>query len=93
MVTNTHIKLKTKKQYYGDKTVSNRFNRSLHNKLNEKLSKIREKQEISHREVIKKEKLENIQEDLEETPLMRNEEFEEFERKIEDINIKSDNDE
>lgn len=67
--------------------MSNRWNRTLHRRINQKQNQIEQKEQLKHSDWIKKEKLDEIQEELEETPLMRDEEFEKFERQIESINV------
>jgi len=70
--------------------MSNRWNQALHNKINQKKSELEQQQhreELNHEIVMKKEKLDEIQEEIEDTPLLNSEEeFEELERKIEAVN-------
>lgn len=66
--------------------MSNRWRQALYRKLDEKQNKIEEKEEITHSDVMAKEDIEGIRESLDDTPLLRDEEFERFEQKIEDIN-------
>jgi len=70
--------------------MSNRWNQALHNKINQKREKLEQqehREELNHEIVMRKEKLDELQEELEDTPLLNSdEEFEEFERKIENIN-------
>lgn len=74
--------------------MTNRWNQALHNKINKKRNELEEqehREELNHEIVMRKEKLDEIQEELEDTPLLNSdEEFEEFERKIEDINTEVD---
>jgi len=71
----------------GDNTkMSNRWRQALYRKLDEKQNKIEEKQELTHSDVMAKEDIKGIRESLDDTPLLRDEEFERFEQKIEDIN-------
>ena len=75
----------------GDKPqMTNRWNQALHNQINKKKSELEEqehREELNHEIVLKKERLDEIQDDLEGTPLLNSEEeFEEIERKIENIN-------
>ena len=66
--------------------MSNRWNQALHNQINKKKSELEEREEIKHETVLKKEKLDEIQEEIKDTPLLNSEEeFEEIERKIEEI--------
>lgn len=71
--------------------MTNRWNQALHNQINKKKSELEEHEELNHEVVMKEERLDEIQEELEGTPLLNSdEEFEEFERKIEDINTEVD---
>lgn len=69
----------------------NRWNQALHNKINQKREELEQNQhreELTHEIVLKKNRLDEIQEELEDTPLLNSEEeFEEFERKIENIEV------
>lgn len=71
--------------------MSNRWNQSLHRKINEKRENLKQKQhreEINHKIVQQVEELNRIQEQLEETPLLdSDEEFERFERRIESVEV------
>jgi len=75
----------------GDNLImSSRWNRALHNKINQKRNELEEqehREELNHEIVLKQEKLDEIQEKLEGTPLLNSEEeFEELEREIEAVN-------
>jgi len=69
--------------------MTNRWRQSLYNEINRKKSELEEqehREELNHEIVLKKERLEEIEEELEDTPLLNSEEeFENFERKIENI--------
>lgn len=71
--------------------MTNRWNQALHNKINEKRNKLENqeyREELTHDIVIKKEKLDELQEELEGTPLLNSEEeFERIERRIESIEV------
>jgi len=73
----------------GDNLMSNRWNQALHNKINQKRNELENqehREELNHEIVRKTERLDEIQEELEDTPLLNSEEeFEEFERKIEAV--------
>jgi len=70
--------------------MSNRWNQALHNKINKKKNQLEEqehREELNHEIVMKKEKLEELEEELEGTPLLNSEqEFERLEREIESVN-------
>jgi len=70
--------------------MTNRWKRGLQTQINQKKEKLQEKrieEEINHEVVLRIERLEQIERELEETPLLNSEEeFENFERKIENIN-------
>jgi len=70
--------------------MTNRWRQSLYRQINKKKNQLEEKQhreELNHETVMKKERLEELEEELAETPLLNSEaEFEEFERKIEAVN-------
>lgn len=69
--------------------MTNRWKRGLQTQINQKKEKLQEKrieEEINHEVVMRIERLEQIERELEETPLLNSEEeFENFERKIENI--------
>jgi len=70
--------------------MTNRWNQALHNKINQKREKLENqehREELNHEIVRKTERLDEIQEKIEDTPLLNSaEEFEELERKIEAVN-------
>ena len=70
--------------------MTNRWNQALHNKINQKRNELENqehREELNHEIVRKTERLDEIQEELEDTPLLNSEEeFEELERKIEAVN-------
>lgn len=70
--------------------MTNRWRQSLYRQINQKkenLQKQRIREELDHEVVMRIERLEQIERELHETPLLNNEEeFENFERKIEAVN-------
>lgn len=67
--------------------MSNRWRQGLYNKIYEKQEKIKEKQKITHRDIIRQEKLEKIEEELDDKPLINDAEFERLETRIEQITV------
>jgi len=69
--------------------MTNRWKRGLQTQINQKKEELQEKrieEEINHEVVLRIERLEQIERELEDTPLLNaEEEFENFERKIENI--------
>jgi cell division protein FtsX len=72
--------------------MTNRWRQSLLNKVNEKKNRLEEKPQekdgIEYSEMIRKEqRLKDIRQELEDKPLMSEEKFERFERRIESIRV------
>lgn len=65
--------------------MSNRWRRGLQNKVYNKKNRLEEKDELTYQEMLAKEKLEEIEEELNELPVMNEDTFEEIENRIEEV--------